>query len=96
MRDKQQSSQPSRGIIDHYQQSTARSAFFEPGMVRAIHLHQFPEAGPPLTQRMHPRFPGFLGFPYFLYDHQLAHTFYGYLQSMFLRQLFVRQGRPKI
>jgi hypothetical protein len=63
MRDKQQASQLSRGIIDHDPQGAARAALFEPGIVRAIRLHQFPEARPPLAHRMHLGFPGLLGLP---------------------------------
>ncbi len=48
---------------------------FEPGMIRAIDLHQLPKTGPPLPHLVRRRLFGPLRLPQPFLDHELAHTF---------------------
>ena len=74
---KAQLGQPAGGIVDEYQQTATRTALFEPGVIAAIDLNQFTEAGPPLAQGINMRLGTTLRPPQLGGDHDLTNSFLG-------------------
>ena len=71
---KQQLHQLPSCIVDKDQQGAPWGPSFEPVIGGSIDLDQLPKTGSPLPHLIRLHFPGFLRFPQFFHDHDLAHT----------------------
>ena len=70
---KEQFPQTPGGIINEDQEHTGRGTLFKPGKGRTVYLHQFPEPGAALAQRMNHGALGAVRLPQARLDHQVTH-----------------------
>jgi hypothetical protein len=88
--------QTTRRIVDECQQRAGLTARLEPGMLRAVDLHQFAETVPPPARLMRRRQPVTAINPQSIGDHPAAQRLMRNRAAIMLRQLLRRECRTEV
>jgi len=94
--DEPQLQQPARRVIHKSQQCAWRAAILEPGVLRAVDLHQFAQAIAPPARLMRQRQTMPTVLPQPIGDHPTAQSLARDRATVMLCQLLSRQGRAEV